>query len=169
MLGLRWCPCNGSRGTRTRLFCRENDHRDFFQLSWHLAQQNGFSHKDFCFPLCPQTCSLKKKLGLKWCPCTGSRGTRTLLFYIENDRRHLFQLSWYLAQQNSVFKNDFFPFLPSNLWFIEKNAIWSGVPALAREAPGPWHFVEKVMTEICFGEGQVGVNMFLQFWYTVLT
>ena len=27
-----------------------------------------------------------------------------------------------------------------------KNAVWSGVPAPAREVPGPWHFVEKMFT-----------------------
>ena len=26
--GLKWCPCTGSRGTRTLLFCEENYHRD---------------------------------------------------------------------------------------------------------------------------------------------
>ena len=67
------------------------------------------------------------------------------------------------------FKHCFFSLFVLKLVICRKNAVWSGVPAPAREVPGPWHFVEKVMTEICFAEGQVGVNIFLQFWYTVLS
>ena len=32
------------------------------------------------------------------------------------------------------------------LVICRKNAVWSGVPAPAREVPGPWHFVEKMFT-----------------------
>ena len=32
------------------------------------------------------------------------------------------------------------------LVICKKNAVWSGVPAPAREVPGPWHFVEKMVT-----------------------
>ena len=40
----------------------------------------------------------------------------------------------------------FFSLFVLKLVICRKNAVWSGVPALAREVPGPWHFVEKMVT-----------------------
>ena len=80
-----------ARGTRTLLFCIENDHRDLFQLSWHLAQQNSVFKNELFSLFVLKLVICRKKCGLKWCPCTGSRGTRTLTFCRESDDRDLFR------------------------------------------------------------------------------
>ena len=44
------------------------------------------------------------------------------------------------------FKHVFLFLFVLKLVICRKNAVWSGVPAPAREVPGPWHFVEKMFT-----------------------